>query len=501
MLKNLIFTCFLYSITVVAQNDYVDSVFTEGRRYKESGMYKKALQHYQFSLNHYTIHNSSSKIIDTYNAIGLLYFDLKNFELSQRYFNLALSNAYKEQDSMRIAYGSNNLGMYFQNVHQLDSALHYYHISLDYKYKLNDSIGISRTLTNLGTVEIENHHLDTAITYFNKSLKIKFKLSDSLGIATVYNNLGNTYGYKGYFDSTEYYLEKGLPIAERNKYLFLLSDYYRNFIELSKERNQLGKIIHYQNKFISLQDSLFTNELANQLANQQNKFELNLKDKALEIELHKNELLKKENELSANHKQYLINVSIVLIILIVLLVYLLKLRAKTIQQNKKNFEKQKTIDDLLIEKEKNANQLIKAEKDQLIRELTVFTLQKTKYKETVKYLLEELVTSKKDGSDKIDDLKKGLTRLIKENDDWEDFKIQFEKIHPSFFNGIKSEFLSLSQNDLRHIAYIKLGMNTKEIAQLLNINPSSVQKSRVRLKQKMGLDKSVDLISYIKNYN
>ena len=42
-----------------------------------------------------------------------------------------------------------------------------------------------------------------------------------------------------------------------------------------------------------------------------------------------------------------------------------------------------------------------------------------------------------------------------------------------------------------------MGHNTKEIAQLMGINASSVQKARYRLKKKMELDKSTNLIDYI----
>lgn len=58
-------------------------------------------------------------------------------------------------------------------------------------------------------------------------------------------------------------------------------------------------------------------------------------------------------------------------------------------------------------------------------------------------------------------------------------------------------FQDLSQNDLRHCAYIRMGMSTKEIARLFNINPTSVQINRVRLKKKLKLGPAEDLIHYI----
>ncbi|WP_235296459.1 helix-turn-helix transcriptional regulator [Portibacter marinus] len=97
-----------------------------------------------------------------------------------------------------------------------------------------------------------------------------------------------------------------------------------------------------------------------------------------------------------------------------------------------------------------------------------------------------------------------LRRLIKSNlnqeDTWDEFKIQFEKLHPSFFEKLKTSFPKLTANDLRHCAFMKMRMNTKEIARLLNINPTSVQISRVRMKKKMNLGAEEDLKQFIAAY-
>ncbi|MBK8505824.1 MAG: hypothetical protein IPL46_28700 [Saprospiraceae bacterium] len=61
-------------------------------------------------------------------------------------------------------------------------------------------------------------------------------------------------------------------------------------------------------------------------------------------------------------------------------------------------------------------------------------------------------------------------------------------------------FPNLTQNDLRHCAYIRMRLSTKEIAELMNVNPTSVQIARVRLKKKMGLPEEIDLRNHIINF-
>jgi DNA-binding NarL/FixJ family response regulator len=85
-----------------------------------------------------------------------------------------------------------------------------------------------------------------------------------------------------------------------------------------------------------------------------------------------------------------------------------------------------------------------------------------------------------------------IIRLIKESIDadkqWEDFKEYFEKVYPTLFNEMHKLCPTLTQNDLRLCAYLRMGLNRKEIAQMLNINVESVRKHIYRLKIKLGQD-------------
>ena len=92
-----------------------------------------------------------------------------------------------------------------------------------------------------------------------------------------------------------------------------------------------------------------------------------------------------------------------------------------------------------------------------------------------------------------------FSEILNFEDEWIVFKSYFEQVNPSFFSNLSKSCPALTQTDLRHCAYIKIGLQTKEIASLLNITPESVQKSRMRLKKKMEIGAEIDLISYVKN--
>ncbi len=77
------------------------------------------------------------------------------------------------------------------------------------------------------------------------------------------------------------------------------------------------------------------------------------------------------------------------------------------------------------------------------------------------------------------------------------FEIQMDELHQEFFTKLREQCPDLSHNDLRMCAYLKIGLNSKEIAELLNIQPSSFYISRSRLRKKLNLKTEEDLFSYL----
>jgi AraC family transcriptional regulator, chitin signaling transcriptional activator len=77
------------------------------------------------------------------------------------------------------------------------------------------------------------------------------------------------------------------------------------------------------------------------------------------------------------------------------------------------------------------------------------------------------------------------------------FEIQMDELHQEFFKKLKENFPDLSNNDLRMCAYLKIGLNSKEIAEILNIQPSSFYISRSRLRKKLNLKPDEDLYGFL----
>jgi PAS domain S-box-containing protein len=85
------------------------------------------------------------------------------------------------------------------------------------------------------------------------------------------------------------------------------------------------------------------------------------------------------------------------------------------------------------------------------------------------------------------------------DNDWKIYKSHFEEINEDFFRILNNRHPGLTQNELRHCAYIKMNFTTKEIARINNVKPTSIQIARVRLKKRLELSPESSLISYLQS--
>lgn len=101
----------------------------------------------------------------------------------------------------------------------------------------------------------------------------------------------------------------------------------------------------------------------------------------------------------------------------------------------------------------------------------------------------------------ISELKSSLKqRLSYDRDvDSQYFYAQAESLHEDFNAKLSENFPDLTPQERRLATLLRLGFSSKYIATLMNITPKSVEISRYRLRQKLGLDKGSNLVNFIKS--
>ena len=93
-----------------------------------------------------------------------------------------------------------------------------------------------------------------------------------------------------------------------------------------------------------------------------------------------------------------------------------------------------------------------------------------------------------------------LTNLLSFNQVWEEFEKWFTKIHSGFIESLRSKHSNLSITEIKVCALLRLNMNSKEIASLMNIQPESVSMSRYRIRKKLALPRKQNLNEYLSQF-
>ncbi|RZJ33302.1 MAG: LuxR family transcriptional regulator [Flavobacterium sp.] len=200
--------------------------------------------------------------------------------------------------------------------------------------------------------------------------------------------------------------------------------------------------------------------------------------------------------------------NLALIIYIILLVLLAIYINKAYKEYYRKKE-QKLIEEnnllLEIKELENEQRLMKLKNEQLSsdvdsknRELAVSTMSLMKKNELLALIKDDLKRTGTDDEHKsIKSVINSINESISEDNSWTIFKEAFNNADNDFLKIVKQAHPSLTPNDLRLCAYLRLNLSSKEIAPLLNISVRSVEVKRYRLRKKMDLPHETSVVEYI----
>lgn len=92
-----------------------------------------------------------------------------------------------------------------------------------------------------------------------------------------------------------------------------------------------------------------------------------------------------------------------------------------------------------------------------------------------------------------------LNNNLDAEEDWKMFLIKFEQKHTGFFKLLKSKYPELTSNDLKLCACLKLNLDTKDIASLMNLSVRAIENSRYRLRKKLNIQPTQNLNDFFMN--
>lgn len=495
----------------------------------------------QPSINYYLIgakifegKNQPEKLSSIYGKLGMLYYR-NNYDLEQtlEYFKKSLDFAIQSNDKEFIGEAYNRIGVIFFDQGNLDEAYQYYVKAYDIFVLANNEGGIAKTLNNLGEIHRLKNEFEKALEYYERSLEINTNLNLLNWMATNYQNMGLVYSKQGDVNKSFELFQKSLSLynqtnnAEAKLQLqvlmgseFLISGMYQNaqetlmlaykeafniqkwnhirstsrgLSEVFEATGEPDKALFYFKTYSRYNDSINLKQKSDMALELQSRFLNNIKDK--EILLKDTEILLLNNEKEIDNLKF--NLLIFSIIAIVILTIIAITRAGS-KIKKERLVREK--DALLHQTQQELMLLELKSKDNDLMNFALHLVQKNQVLFQIKSELKSISATKDPETNrKVKDLSIHIQQNLQIQQEIEEFQAKVDQTYDEFFKKLKAKFPSLTKNEERLCALLRLNLSTKEIATLNNTSVKAVEMSRYRLRKKCELENSECLPEYLQN--
>ena len=240
------------------------------------------------------------------NSLGLLYTFQARYDVALNCHFESLAIRELRGNKFDISISLNNIGLLYYKLFDIEKALSFYTRSLQLKYEIGDKFDLDKLLLNIGLcyekkgdLEMARKYVgeaflvcgtacsddflvygffakgllnqgdndyDMALNYFLKSYAlskevgdIRFQFDNAIALSQIYIKRNKERIAEKYLKAVE------LLMAKDSKYNIELLAIYSQFINLYRKTNDSKKIMLYQDKYITLRESIFNEEVASNL--------------------------------------------------------------------------------------------------------------------------------------------------------------------------------------------------------------------------------------------
>jgi len=287
---------------------------------------------------------SDDKKNNILNSIGTIYFELGSLEKADAYFNQALELASVYGDNHGMANSLSNLGdLAFKNK-DYEKAMRFFYQTYQIDSLQNDSWGLGYSFYNLGKTKIRLGYLEDGMGDLKIAHGYALEVENYELQAKVLSEIGNAYSLKGDYVSAIQQMKSSLNIAQKINAAPLLKSTYNSLAKFYDKLGDQDNALIYFKLYIIATEKQFNQENARKIAETEALYNLEKKEKEIEI-------LKKENEiqqLQANRRELLNYGLLVGLLMVIIMVgvlyaaYRVKIKAnRTLKSQKDAINAQK----------------------------------------------------------------------------------------------------------------------------------------------------------------
>ncbi|MCD6013880.1 MAG: photosystem assembly protein Ycf3 [Flavipsychrobacter sp.] len=440
----------------------------------DQGDYSMALDYGFKALKTGEALNNPRLIASCLSNIGIIYDDQAQYDEALRYHFKALEVSKQLKYGTGIAICLSNIGLIYQKQEQFDKALEYNLQADSICLSLGDKNARSPILSYIGLAYVGLKNYAKALEYFSIGLESDKITENKAGIAEKLASMGKAYlayardngsakpRIKPIAASKEQSLKKSIEYlsdaAAIHQAIGNIKELSDDYLNLSGAWAQLGndrEALETYKLYTINKDSVFSIKSNIKIANLEAKRELDLKDK--QIALYELAMDKKRNERSF----------FIAGIILLAVIGIISINWQRTKQKKLEVEKGKAEAEL----EAATAKLIIFSRDALEKDEAVEHPKKAEPVYADPEVLAQLEHA-----------------ILLTDEQWDDFRRLFEKVHTGFFSRLREQMPELTPGEVRFLALTKLKLSAKEMASILGISPGTIRSYRMRIRRKFGFN-------------
>ncbi len=290
--------------------------------------YDKALEYHFKSLIAREAEGDKEGIAISLNNIGLVYYKLKNSEKALEYYDRALKTKEEINDSYEIGNLLVNMGLCYNQLSNFEEAKKFIKQGLGLcddqcseQVIIMSEFGLGSSFFGLGNLEEAELHFLKSLDYAKKYHDKRHHVENLISLSRIRLQEGNK-------EAALMFLGEAETIAKGTGYDEMLIDIYKRYSTVLNSMQDYKSASFYQNKYIQLKDSTYSEQLIKNLAKVQTNYEERENIKTI---AEKNAVLALKEETLKRQRaetQYAIIVSVLVFILAILMLILFRITRK-----------------------------------------------------------------------------------------------------------------------------------------------------------------------------
>jgi DNA-binding CsgD family transcriptional regulator len=184
-----------------------------------------------------------------------------------------------------------------------------------------------------------------------------------------------------------------------------------------------------------------------------------------------------------------------------------KIKELEIQEQKKVFEAENMAKKKEIKELKN--QQLQYELRHKAQELASSTMNLIRKNEILLEIADNIAKTTEDIKKNVDNntvlsrltkMERHIKQNIEQDKNWKKFEANFDLVYENYLKRLGESYPQLNVSDKKICAYIKMDLSSKDMAPLLNMSVRSIETNRYRIRQKLALDREVNLADYLQKF-